>query len=585
MLRTPWESLTRPGHGGGTLIDGAISGWRDRVLEAFPLVDDGFLAVEEVDWGVDGDTAWARFTGPGVPLVPLGEGSAGPVEVTWRIRADEPVVTLVGADGLWLRPAAGAEWLDAGFALDGFAVLTDGVAVEAPTGALWLDGVTALHLGPVDSAGLSRWPDGAEAEGACAGEAVEVWQGDALVLVLGPDFATRVPDDAELRCVLAGHAPSEATAPGTGLDLVPGDAGGLWLRVQDDHGAEVPVAVSWVDGRVALPPGGGWIPLPPGAHQLVVDAGPAHDRWRGEVAAPGADLGLTLRRAIDTDRLALVELGRDAWPSWTATRSPAEDLADAAATGRRLVVQTPRDEVGLPDTEDGWMARHVRAEAGSLVVSEDEGSVWSWPWSPTVKRAGHGAVDATDRPAQDLLALASSGPAGRFTAVDAAWVAAAGEPWTWDPRPDLLRLESLDDLPTLLGVLEHGVAIGITGPLAWVGAEHDGLPAATTLERDLVTGRACATTGPWLGLAAGSAFVDAATGAEITPLTLTLAAPAAADVDALVLLVDGIEVARADLAREATSAELAWIGPVARHAVGVAEGADWAVAAPILRLP
>ncbi len=580
VLRTPWESLSRPGYGGGTLVDAAYPGWRDRVLELFPLVADGFLQATDQDLGTDAESAWVTFSGPGVALPPLGEGSPDTVAVTWRLWPDAPVIGLEGADGLWLRPQAGASFLASGFVIDGFAILTDGTAVEEPSGAQWLDGVTQLVAAPVDEAGLWRWPDGPAASGTCTGDAVEVLLDDERVHLLGPEFETRVPDGAQLRCVAEGALPGDPQAPAPELALVPGESGGAWLRIGDDRGQDLPALVTWADGVAALPAGGGWVPLLPGTHTLTVDGGPAYQRWVGDVSG---DTALLLPQAIDTQGRVLLELGRDAWPSWSSGNSPADDLALAASQGRSLVIQTPRDEIGVPET-DSWPARQIRGVGGSMAVTPDQGTVWSWPWTPLEKRAGHGAVVWQDRPAQDLLALAAGGQASRFTAVDVAWVDAAGSPWTWDPRPDLLRLASVDELPVLLDLLAQGTAIGVVGPLAWATADTDGgLPSAAALQRDLVTGRASATTGPLVTLTQVRERLTPY--GRATTLALSVQTRDAAEVTALELYVDGARVASLALGPGATHRTLRWTGTLERSAVGVVQGPDWAVSAPILRTP
>ncbi len=581
VLRTPWESLTRPGHGGGTLVDAVVTGWRDRVLEFYPLVADGFFEADGVTFGVEDQMAWATFTGHGVPFPPLGGGTEEEVAVTWWLEPDRQVLGLEGAEGLWLRPGSGAVFLEAGFVQEGFAVLTDGHRVEEPQGALWLHDVSALIMAPVDQAGELAWPEGVRASGECSGEAVEVWLEERLQLRLGATFATRVPQDAVLRCVLAGADPGETVAPGPDLVLEPGEPGGILLRLGDERGEDLSALVRWDGGEHPLPSGGGEVPLPPGIWDLVVDAGPAHEPWRGRVEVPGEQV-LVLRRAIDTTGWVLVEVGRDAWPSWTSGLTPEDDLALAAARGVDLVVQTPQDEVGVPVSE-GWAARQVRGLGGSLAVSDVAGAVWSWSWSPNAKRAGHGAVAWQGHTPEDLLALAAGGLGSRFTMVDVAWVEAAGEPWTWDPRPDLLRLGSLDDLPVLQELLSQGVAIGVAGPLAWGRTDTSGLPSAAALQRDLVTGRSTATTGPLLTL--DTVWEQLTTEGVLTGLTLALEARAAADVTAIELWVDGVLVAVEDVSPETTSHTLSWSGSVERYGVGVARGADWAVSAPIMRGP
>jgi hypothetical protein len=584
VLRNPWESLTRPGFGGGTLVDAAASGWNDRVFEAFPLIEDGFMVVDDMGLGQDGDSAWVTFSGEGLPFPPVGLGRTGAVQVTWRLPVDSQVIGLEGADGLWLRPGEGAVHVEAGFVLDGFAVLTDGRTVADHGGALWLAEVAHLIVAPVEEAMALRWPDGSEVSGECSGESVEVWRDQQLLGVLGPEFSTRVPDDAGLVCVASGSAPGETTPPATGLTLTPGEEGKLQVRVADEDGLDLPVLLTWDQGQIALPVGGGLALIPPGSWSVYLEAGPAHDSWVGTVQVPGDRLELHLRRAIDTSDRVLLELGREAWPSWTSGLSVAEDLALAAASGRDLVIYTPLDEISEPLTSS-WFAHELRGLGGSLAETDSEvpGRVWSWSWSANAKRAGHGAVVTAGRSPVEVLALASGGAGERFTVVDAAWVLAAGPPWTWDPVPDLFRLASLDDLPVLLDLLSHGIPVGVVGPLAWGKADRSGLPSLAALQRDLVTGVACATTGPLLDLIAN--VQEPRTVGDDVTLSLALQARVASRISLLALYVDGRVVAEVAVDSRDATAELNWSGPLLRSAVGVAIGDDWAVSAPILRTP
>ncbi len=582
VLRNPWESLTRPGMGGGTLVDATARDWRDRVLEAFPLVEEGFFEVEDLSLGTDEDGAWVTFFGNGKAFPPLGEGTLEPVEVTWRLAVDSHVLSLEGADGLWLRPGEGVRFLAAGFVLDGFAVVTDGAQVANQGGALWLEDVHRVIAAPIDEAFALLWPSGEVARGECSGDAVEVWDAEILVAVLEPSFDTLVPAGASLVCVATGAAPGEARVPGTDLLMDPGEPGGLLVRVADDQGKELPVFVRWDEGQAALPVGGEVVPIPPGTWNLVAEAGPAHDRWTGTVEIPGDPLRLELRRAIDTSNRVLLELGREAWPSWRSGLSAEEDLESAAAAGRDLVIQAPPDEIADPDTVS-WAARQVRGLGGSLAETEDAGRVWSWPWSPNEKRAGHGAVAWQGLSPEDVLALARGADGERFTVVDAAWVQSAGEPWTWNPAPDLFRLASLDDLPVLLEVLSHGIPVGVVGPLAWGAAETLSLPSAAALQRDLVTGAACATSGPLLELSSESLGFNEA--GDILSLSLSLQARASAGISLLELYVDGQVVATEVVDPGETSSGLDWTGIVSRSVLGVASGEEWAVSAPILRTP
>ena len=70
ILRQPAHALTRPGIGGGTLVDVAPWGFRDRLYEAIPLV--GESAIQPDTWEILADGL--RIAGP---LRPLDGGAAG----------------------------------------------------------------------------------------------------------------------------------------------------------------------------------------------------------------------------------------------------------------------------------------------------------------------------------------------------------------------------------------------------------------------------------------------------------------------------------------------------------------------------
>jgi len=580
VVRNPWESLTRPGLGGGSLVDVTPRGWRDRLLEAFPLVRGGFLDVEDFDLGVDEASAWVTLRGPGVPFPGVGEGSEGLVEFTWRLPIDSDVVELEGADALWVLAAEGADWVGPGYYLDGFRIGSDGRLAEDLGGAVLLEDLTGLIAAPEEQAHTLQWPEGVSASGSCAGDGVEVFQDGELVGRLAADFESVVPAGAELSCRAAGHEAGPLTAPGSELELSPGAPGFFRLRLVDEGDVDLPALVRWEGGSFPLPPGGGTVPIGPGTHTIAVDAGPTHERWSRSVEIEDTvDLDLVLRRHIDDSDHVLLEIGRQPWPSWRDRTPASMDLREAAATGRTYVVQTPPDEVGLPVVLD-WVLGELRAVGGSVAETDTAGSVWSWSWSPSAKRAGHGAPDWGGRAPQDLLALAAGGSGSRITMVDTDWVAAAGEPWTWDPRPDLLRLRDLDDLPVLLDLLSHGMPLGLVGPLTWTPADTTWLPSRAACERGLMIGASTATTGPLLGL------VD--NGTELTVygpvrrLEVELQARPSADVEAIELYVDGVLVASEPLDPDQTRARLVWSGPLSRSAIAVATGEDWAITGGVM---
>lgn len=579
IFRQPADGLTLVGTPGGGLIDATIPGWRDRLLEVLPVVGGGVVRPTSMTWGVDAEGAWLRLEGP-VEAVPvlgdaLGPWDAGTAEVTWRLAVDGEVLTLEGADGLYLHGAAGTTPVGEGVYHAGLAWLTDAEGLEDLGGAVVLPGATRLAVGRWGRAHALMWPGGARASGTCAGDRVEVRDaGGATLSWLEPEFDAPLPPGATaLVCVAAGHADGAPTPPGEGLALTPGEEGWLWVRVADPDGGDLAAVVALDDGRrFAVAPGGSRLPLGPGEHTLTLHHGPAWDRWSGTVAVAGeAALERTLRPWIDTTGRVLVDLDLETTPSRYARGEPWDAASLAAGAGVGFAVQAAPDEVGTP-SRVRWARRLLRVRGGSRAETSAYGDVLSWPWSPNSRSAGHGAVPWMDLGPQEVLALAMGTVApDRLAVVDPAWVAAAGHPSSWRPEPDLVRLRAPDDLDALRSVFDAGARAALVGPLTWVEAEGgEGAPSAAAVERGLVLGRTVATTGPLVTLEL-----------EDERWWVGLQAAPEARVERLELWVDG-EVVDSRPVPERGGAVRFEHPPVAgRWALVVARGTDWAVSSPV----
>jgi hypothetical protein len=99
IIRHPMASLTRPGVGGGTVVDIAPWDAADPVQEIIPIVGGGALDVDGFELEDDG----VRAEGTIVPL-PDAPSEAGRGEFRWVIEADQPILQVEGADGLWIHP-------------------------------------------------------------------------------------------------------------------------------------------------------------------------------------------------------------------------------------------------------------------------------------------------------------------------------------------------------------------------------------------------------------------------------------------------------------------------------------------------
>lgn len=572
-FRSPGEALSVFGVGGGTLIDFAPADGRDRLIEAIPLIDGGWMEVQDWDFGHDDQGAWLRLAGEprSVPhLPPIDE--QGWVEVTWTLAPDTRTLQLQGADGLYLHGDRLSEPVPSGLLRPDRAWGTDATAMTDLGGAVVLDGVTQITTGSWEQVHDALYT--VPVSGTCDGDQVTVWADDVLVARLPASFESVVPESATtLVCTGFAVQDGAGVAPGQDLVLTTGDAGGLWVRAVDPSGLAIPVVVV-VDGQVwASRPEGEWLDVPPGVHDVTVSHGPVWSQWTDTLTLDGpTQLDVVLEPVIDTHGWAAVDLFRTANPAWNQRTEQLDDLALAAAQGVVFAVQSAPDELGEPYTND-WTAIWLRTRAGSETASP-VGAVWSWPWTQDTRRGAHGAVDWTDLDAVEVLAVAADvGTPMRHTVVGTEWLDHAGDPAGWNPAPDLLRLTSLADLPDLIELLEQGQRVGVAGPVTWVpspSAPPERLPARVELERPLVTGASVASTGPILALASTP---------SVEPLRLEIDARLAPEgIDQVALWVDGAVTHTWDGDQVPDAVQVQG----RRWALLVAQGEDhWAVSAPL----
>ena len=476
VIRSPSESLTVLGAPGGSLVDFAPVGDWDRLWEAVPVVDGGWNQGVETELGED--------------FIQVGS-------VRWTLPPDVPWLEVSGADGLWLHGDRRSLALGSDFVRGDLLYGTDGVLVEDLGGAQRIDGVTRVLVGPWDEVRRELYTH--PVSGSCEGDQVDVLDGAGeRVAILAPEFDAVVPESSQtLVCRSSGYTDGDPVVVGEGLTLPLGGFGELLVRAVDEQGHELPVVVEVGDEetpvtrRAAVPTG-------EGTFEVRVHHGPGYTEWSETVEVSGSvSLEVVLERLVPGD-LVLADLFRAPFPSRVSRVEQNEDIEIAAAGGIDFIVQAPPDEIGRPYQSD-WTSREARVRVGSLALTADVGRVWSWPWSANDKRAGHGAVRWEGLDASDLLAVADGYDSpNRVLVVDATWVEAAGNSALWPEDPDLLLLESLDDLDTYFGLLDQGLRVGVAGPLTWTPADTSaGLPSVAAMERGLVTGQSLATTGPY----------------------------------------------------------------------------------------
>jgi hypothetical protein len=511
FVRHPQESVTLPGSGGGTLVDAAPWGYRDRLHEVVPIVGGGWLDVDGYEVIDDEAVLVSGTVRPILGRPAAEEGQRR--EIVWTIDPDGPWLQAEGAEGLYIHVSEGAELLDGQLWVGAAMYGHDGDDVEDFGGAVIAHGASRLLVAPATTA--ASWLPGPQqplaGEAAGAERIVLLRGGERVGYVIPVEgaFDLAVPADVDgLYAEAEGRLPSPTIAPGRGLTLEIGPAGSVRLDVQDVGG---PVVARWSAGgrsgeTVVLPPGG-FVPTGPGTVELWLSAGPAFGRrhLRVDVPADGEiPVPVDLREVFDPGDRVLAAL------PWTASRSrdwrgTDRDALDAAlAEGVGYAVLAPEGEVG--GGEAGDEAPWLRFRTGSTLRSPDGWSVLAWPWSPSSRRAGHGAVEAEGLSPAEALALSAAGTASnRFLAVDLAWLEAAGAPFELHAPPDVVRLDHPGDDPSAAWApwfrwLDAARPLSPVGPYAWVDVDDATAYGAVDVERGLLLGRSAATTGPLLVL-------------------------------------------------------------------------------------
>lgn len=194
------------------------------------------------------------------------------------------------------------------------------------------------------------------------------------------------------------------------------------------------------------------------------------------------------------DGLVRVEFGTRAFPSRDSRLSAQAAQEEAAAEGTALLVLGALDEVA---TAVAMAEPLLRVTGASEARAPGMGRVLSWPFSPKNHRPAHGAVPWEGLSATEILAVAKGG-AARLAMVDLSWVLAAGPVEQWDPLPDFLWLDGLDDFHHFRQIWQEGLRVGFLGEVTWVPADAEELPSVAAIQRPLIQMQSIAGNGPAL---------------------------------------------------------------------------------------
>jgi hypothetical protein len=471
VIRDPAAGpLTELDGDGGTLVDAVRVGEQDVLLEFTPDVDRSAIEATE-------GPGWAELRMPGA---------------TWHLEADSYAVD-IDTDGRLLgeagvdRTGATLRDKDDFFGADG--VVTSGA------GAVRVEGVRRLAVAP---------------EGLWSGEVSGTADADSVLVQLdGVDvesvdvdsegtFSSAAPEGATVTGVRAGCVYDGLTATGCGT---------LTVRVQDDEGTDLPSQVCDAEACWPAVKGGEDLPVGPDAREMWLWAGPAYSAVRFAYTGDGQRLQAVLDRAISGGVQA--DLAIEAAPDADDVTWCRDGLHEAYTRGAKWTVAIADDEV--PE-----YSRRAHDEIIASVGSRVPGWLWSWPWSPNSERPGHGAVPH-GLGALDTLAVSEGGQSrARRHVVTAAWAQAAtaeAPAWTWEPVPDAMWLDDLDDLPTFLSLLDAWLVLSVAGPVTWV--QPVGALDEPAVEASLVNATAGAGNGPrltWIADEAGATLLVEAAG-------------------------------------------------------------------------
>ena len=475
-VRNQPNRLTQLTGGGGTIVDIAIHGESDDIIELLPTLPgewpdevtieahDGVIRLRATD---DPTRAWSyTLDEDGGAIVANG--------VTGFTLVPNPGTTLIGQ---WVHAPGG--------------LVLAGDDEPADRGG-WLQwNESRLSLGSSRDVMTHRYPQTRVGVFETDASHIEIRVGDALVTRAPTEDSVATheyPPNADVRAVQAGFEPSPWSPAVDGRVGPLGASGFIDARAFTVDGAPVPFTLTWNGEPHPLPMDGGRAAVGPGIGSGWIESGPKYDPY----AMPTVDINgtleatATLTRATPDD--AWIAFGTPASPGPFERRTSVDVLNGLSSLGYDYAILTANDEVAQPVSRDD---SPIPSRSGSRAASPS-GSVYAWPWSPNDRAAAHGAAPWQDLSADDLLAWMSK--AGRrYTAVDAEWLDAVHEPQHAAVVPDLLYVDSLADLNTIAAQYDAGMTMGLVGASTWVHTEGR---TREDIERAIMEGRTSPSTGP-----------------------------------------------------------------------------------------
>lgn len=272
--------------------------------------------------------------------------------------------------------------------------------------------------------------------------------------------------------------------------------------------------------------------------------------------------------------LVRVEFDARAFPSRDSRLSAQEAQDKAAAEGAAMLVLGALDEVATAVAVEEPL---LRVTGASEARAPGQGRVLAWPFSTKNHRPAHGAVPWEGLSATEVLAVAKGG-ASRLAMVDLDWALAAGAVEQWDPLPDFLWLNDLDDFHHFRQIWQEGLRIGFVGEMTWVPADAEELPSVAAIQRPLIQMQSTAGNGPAL-TAERQSTEDPATDEVL--ISLQMASPE--DVQFLRFWTRNYFLGELEISAGVTAETATFFVPSHRDVWVSAEGEKWALGSVLPR--
>ena len=475
-VRNQPNRLTQLTGGGGTIVDIALNGGRDDIIELLPTLSGNWpedVAIDANDGviqlrAVDGtDQAWSYTLDANLGAI-VAQG------VTGFTLVPNPGTSLIGQ---WAHAPAG------------LVIAGDNAPDDLGGWLHWSE--PRLWVGSSRSVLTAQHPQTQIGVFETNASHIEIRMGDALVTrapAVDSIVTHEYPLDAEVRATKAGFAPSPWSPAIDGAVGRLGASGFIDARAFTTEDDSIPFTLTWNGTAHPLPIDGGRAAVGPGIGSGRIESGPKYDAF--------TILSVDLEGTLEATGILTPVTPNDAWIAFGAPASPgpferrrtADLLNGLSSSGYDFAVMTAEDEVAQSVPAD---ESPIPSRSGSRAVSP-YGTVFAWPWSPNDRAAAHGAAPWQDLSAEQLLAWMSK--AGRrYTAVDTEWLKAVHEPHHTAIAPDLIYVESLADLSTIAAQYDAGMTMGLVGASTWVHTEGR---TREDIERAILEGRTSPSTGP-----------------------------------------------------------------------------------------